>query len=94
MPATTASVTRATSHFAAITPALLQIDIVLGDDRYNFNRGQSDIASAAPDDENGRFTEIGWAKPFDSTGSVTRTVTWTLGDPGSVSVSDAPAEGR
>lgn len=67
---------------------------VHGDDRYNFNRGQSDIASAAPDDENGRFTEIGWAKPFDSTGSVTRTVTWTVGDPGSVSVSDAPAEGR
>ncbi|MCS5715705.1 hypothetical protein NVV95_14235 [Herbiconiux sp. CPCC 205716] len=61
---------------------------VHAEDHYNFNRGQADIASNASDDENGRFTELGWAKPFDSSGSVTRTVTWTVGDPGSVQVSE------
>lgn len=53
---------------------------VHGEDYYNFNHGQADIASGAKDDENGRFTELGWAKPFKSHGEVTRTVTWTLGD--------------
>lgn len=54
---------------------------VHGEDHYNFNRGQADIASGAPDNANGRFTEIGWAKPFDSSGEVTRTVTWPVGEP-------------
>lgn len=53
---------------------------VRGEDRYNFNGGQNDIETGAPDDENGRFTEIGWARPFDTNGSLTRTVTWQLGD--------------
>lgn len=53
--------------------------VVHAEDHYNFNRGQSDIATGAGDDENGRFTELGWAKPFDSHGAVTRTVTWQLG---------------
>lgn len=53
---------------------------VHGEDYYNFNRGQSDIASGASDDENGRFTEVGWARPFHSSGEVTRTVTWTIGE--------------
>jgi len=53
---------------------------VNGEDRYNFNRGEHDIGTGAPDNENGRFTEIGWAKPFDTHGSLTRTVTWQLGD--------------
>lgn len=59
---------------------------VHAEDRYNFNAGQSDIASGTPDDVNGRFTELGWAQPFDSTGSVQLTVTWTLGDAGSAVV--------
>lgn len=63
---------------------------VHAEDYYNFNRGQADIASGAPDDENGRFTEVGWAKPFPTTGSVTRTVTWPLGDPSSASTSAPP----
>jgi hypothetical protein len=53
---------------------------VNGEDRYNFNRGEQDIGTGAPDNENGRFTEIGWAKPFDTHGSLTRTVTWQLGE--------------
>lgn len=54
---------------------------VAGEDRYNFNRDQADIATGAGDNENGRFTEIGWAKPFDVHGELTRTITWELGDP-------------
>lgn len=65
--------------------------VVHAEDHYNFNRGQADIASGAPDDANGRFTELGWAKPFDSSGSVRRTVTWTLGAPESALVSGAPS---
>lgn len=52
---------------------------VHAEDHYNFNRGQHDVATGAADAENGRFTEVGWAKPFDSHGEVTRTVTWELG---------------
>ncbi|WP_277513621.1 hypothetical protein [Cellulosimicrobium cellulans] len=59
---------------------------VHAEDRYNFNAGQSDIASGTSDDVNGRFTELGWAQPFDSTGSVQLTVTWTVGDAGSAVV--------
>jgi hypothetical protein len=52
---------------------------VHAEDHYNFNRGQADIGTGTPDEVNGRFTEVGWAKPFDSTGSLTRTITWELG---------------
>lgn len=65
---------------------------VHGEDRYNFNRGQSDIATGAPDDENGRFTEIGWAQPFDTHGELTRTVTWELGDQQNADVSAPPGQ--
>lgn len=54
---------------------------VHAEDHYNFNRSQADIATGASDDENGRFTELGWAKPFDTHGTVTRTVTWPVGHP-------------
>ncbi|WP_076264089.1 WXG100 family type VII secretion target [Intrasporangium flavum] len=54
---------------------------VHAEDYYNFNPDQKDIASGAGDNENGRFTEIGWAKPFPSSGDVTRTVTWPVGSP-------------
>ena len=64
---------------------------VHAEDDDSFNRGQADIASAAPDDENGRFTEIGWAKPFPTSGSLTRTVTWPLGDPASA-VTSVPSQ--
>jgi len=65
---------------------------VTADDHYNFNPGQADIASGSSDDENGRFTEIGWAKPFDSSGSVTRTITWTTGNPGGATIVEKPSE--
>lgn len=54
---------------------------VHAEDYYNFNKEQGDIASGTPDEENGRFTEVGWARPFESSGTVTRTVTWPVGSP-------------
>lgn len=54
---------------------------VHAEDYYNFNPEQADIATGAGDNENGRFTEIGWAKPFPSSGDVTRTITWPVGSP-------------
>lgn len=66
---------------------------VHAEDYYNFNAGDADIASGTPDQVNGRFTELGWAKPFESHGQVTRVVTWTVGDPGSVQVAE-PEGGR
>ncbi|MCH9729565.1 MAG: hypothetical protein K0U84_07815 [Actinomycetia bacterium] len=53
---------------------------VHAEDHYNFNRGDADVTTGIPDNVNGRFTELGWAKPFDSSGSLTRTITWELGD--------------
>lgn len=67
---------------------------VHAEDHYNFNRGQSDIASGASDNDNGRFTELGWARPFDTHGQVTRTITWTLGSPPSAADAAAVAPQR
>jgi hypothetical protein len=67
---------------------------VQGEDRYNFNRGESDIATGTADEENGHFTEIGWAQPFNTSGELTRTVTWQLGDAGNADVSPAPGLDR
>lgn len=50
-------------------------------DRYNFNKGAADIATGQPDNANGRFAELGWAKPFDTHGSITKTISWELGQP-------------
>ncbi|MFT4011186.1 MAG: hypothetical protein QM655_14205 [Nocardioidaceae bacterium] len=50
-------------------------------DRYNFNRNQQDVGSGLPDNANGRFAELGWAKPFDTHGSITKTVSWEIGHP-------------
>ncbi|WP_374213917.1 RHS repeat domain-containing protein [Streptomyces sp. A3M-1-3] len=49
-------------------------------DRWDFNAGMSDIATGTADSVNGRFAELGWAKPFLTSGTATRTVTWTRGD--------------
>ncbi|MFE7717598.1 hypothetical protein ACFU44_00990 [Nocardia rhizosphaerihabitans] len=41
-------------------------------DYYNFDKGKADQATGINDAENGRFAEIGWARPLESYGSVTR----------------------
>ncbi|MBD3922423.1 hypothetical protein H8B09_26965 [Paenibacillus sp. PR3] len=55
-------------------------------DRYNFNRGEKDIKSGTPDDVNGRFAVLGWAKSFLTRGTVKRHVAWKRGDLGSSTV--------
>jgi len=49
-------------------------------DRYNFNKGQKDIASDTPDDVNGRFEALGWAKSFNTKGEMTFEVSWKEGE--------------
>lgn len=58
---------------------VMEIEVEM-EDFYNFNKGQADIATGLPDNENGRFEVLGWAKSFYSRGSVTRTVTWKRGE--------------
>ncbi|MFE5023485.1 hypothetical protein ACFRAO_09260 [Streptomyces sp. NPDC056656] len=55
-------------------------------DQYDFNAGAADIASGSPDSENGRLAVLGWAHPYLSRGTVTRNVTWTLGQAGSTTM--------
>ena len=64
---------------------------VNAEDYYNVNRGQADIASGASDDDNGRFTEIGWAKPFETSGSLTRVVAWGLGSADQATIALPPS---
>lgn len=49
-------------------------------DKYNFDRGKADLDSKTPDAVNGRFEELGWAKSFESNGSLTQTYTWKVGE--------------
>lgn len=51
-------------------------------DRYNFNAGQADKTTGLPDNANGRFQEVGWARSFDTAGSMTKTITWDITAPG------------
>jgi hypothetical protein len=61
---------------------------VNAEDHYNFNASQKDIASGAPDDANGRFSELGWAQGFDVSGTVTRVVEWDVENPSQMKVSE------
>jgi hypothetical protein len=47
-------------------------------DKYNFNKGMIDIFSGLPDDQNGRFVELGWAKSFFTKGSFDLKVEWSF----------------
>jgi hypothetical protein len=56
------------------------------EDRWNFNKGASDIKTGISDSENGRFAELGWAKAFNTSGSIVRDVVWTAGSPRTATV--------
>lgn len=60
------------------------------EDMYNFNAGNSDIKTGASDDENGRFSTLGWAKEFRTHGEMERTVTWTVGGTPDLTSGSAP----
>ena len=49
-------------------------------DKWNFNKGQHDSVTGLGDDVNGRFEELGWAKSFETSGSMTKTYTWKVGE--------------
>ena len=59
-------------------------------DRYNFNRGAADIATGLPDNANGRFTVLGWAKSFITNGKVVKKVTWQKGQEASTTKIENP----
>ncbi|MGL4696247.1 T7SS effector LXG polymorphic toxin [Enterococcus larvae] len=63
-------------------------------DRYNFNKGQQDIATGAKDVENGRFESLGWANSFDVSGNLEREISWTSGNINSGVVSGGDSKGR
>ena len=60
-------------------------------DRYNFNRGASDIATGLPDNANGRFAVLGWAKSFITNGKVVKKVTWEKGKESSTTKIENPS---
>ncbi|WP_371519762.1 RHS repeat-associated core domain-containing protein [Kitasatospora sp. NBC_01300] len=63
-------------------------------DRYDFNKRSKDIASGVSDNVNGRFATLGWAKPFITRGGLEKTVTWTIGESGSLASPGSGAEHR
>ncbi len=63
---------------------------VHAEDMYNFDLDASDIATEAPDEENGRFSTLGWAKGFRTHGELERTVTWTIGESPDISDGTGP----
>ena len=50
---------------------------IYGEDKYNFNPGQSDIATGTSDNVNGRFEVVGLAKEFMQHGTYTEKIEWT-----------------
>jgi RHS repeat-associated protein len=48
------------------------------EDFYNFNKGEKDIATELPDDPNGRFEVLGWAKSFYSRGTMYTEWKWKV----------------
>jgi hypothetical protein len=48
-------------------------------DMFNFNPDGEDRATGLPNEINGRFSTLGWAKEFRTYGELERTITWTIG---------------
>ncbi|WP_155288342.1 hypothetical protein [Ralstonia solanacearum] len=56
-------------------------DIIIHmEDRYNFNPGAHDIATGAPDADNGIFEITGLAHQYTNRGHISRTLTWIEGE--------------
>lgn len=68
------------SQLSVVGDTVTLTTTITAKDRWNFNDGMSDIKTGASDSENGRFEELGWGQSFDTTGSVTRTYTWKVGE--------------
>jgi hypothetical protein len=47
------------------------------EDMYNLDKNKKDIGSEAPDEINGRFSTLGWAKQFKTYGERHQNFDWT-----------------
>lgn len=63
------------------------------EDRYNFNPGQKDIKTKAPDELRGRLEQVGLGKQFMNRSNLERAVAWQQGNLGDTIVAD-PNEKR
>ena len=75
--------------------------LIRAEDKYNFNPGDSDIATGIPDSANGRFEVCGLANQYMNYGEIRRMISWTKGVTDSVMVEgasskvpDAPSDSR
>lgn len=69
-------------------PPAYQMDYTLhAEDRYNFDPGKADIASGAPDAENGRLVVVGLADEYTNSSTLSRDVGWEQGNVDKTSVS-------
>ncbi|MFA0963973.1 hypothetical protein AB9P05_19355 [Roseivirga sp. BDSF3-8] len=64
------------------------------EDRYNFNPGQSDIATGIPDSDNGIFEVTGLANQYMNYGTVHRTVSWSGSAPAPTVTDDDDSRNR
>jgi hypothetical protein len=60
------------------------------EDRYNFNPGQSDIATGVPDATRGKLEVTGLAHQYTNYSTLQRDVRWTQGDIRGTTTSEAP----
>ncbi|MEY4583408.1 MAG: hypothetical protein RL701_8111 [Pseudomonadota bacterium] len=65
---------RKTAYDETIFTTMMELQ---AEDRYNFNPGDADMATAIPDDDNGRFEVTGLAKQYDSYSSLRRRLQWS-----------------
>jgi hypothetical protein len=64
------------------------------EDRYNFNPGQADIATGAPDATRGKLEQTGLAHQYTQYATLNRDVSWTQGDIAGTTKTKNPNEGR
>ncbi len=57
--------------------AVMNIEFYM-EDMYNFNPGMKDIKTGIPDEANGRFAVLGFAKEFKTKGTMTLTINWNV----------------
>ncbi|TAG71059.1 MAG: hypothetical protein EAZ23_20025 [Oscillatoriales cyanobacterium] len=62
-------------------------------DRYNFDLGKSDLASGAPDAENGRLVVVGLANEYMQYSTLSRQVTWKQGNLNNATITNGLVRG-
>ena len=66
----------------AASPVFKMKFVLHAEDQYNFNPGQSDIASGIPDSENGKFVVVNFAHGYRNNSTIKRSFTWKGFEPG------------